>query len=59
MGKFRLSNKALIDLNAIWEYTYTNWSEYQADQYFRMLIETCQGLANNPNLTPKNPKPDL
>lgn len=50
MGKFRLSNKAVIDLSDIWQYTYTNWSENQSDKYYRMLIETCQGLADNPKI---------
>jgi toxin ParE1/3/4 len=50
MGKFRFSNKAVLDLSAIWNYTYTNWSENQADKYYRMLIETCQGLADNPKI---------
>jgi toxin ParE1/3/4 len=46
MGKFRFSNKAVLDLSAIWNYTYTNWSENQADKYYRMLIDTCQGLTS-------------
>jgi len=27
-----------------------NWSEHQADNYYEMLINSCQEIANNPKL---------
>ncbi len=50
MAKYELTNKAVADLNGIWEYTIENWSENQADKYYDMLLETCQEIANNPEL---------
>jgi len=34
MAKYELTNKAVADLNGIWEYTFENWSENQADRYY-------------------------
>ena len=48
MPKFHLSNKAVEDLAEIWEYTYNEWSEKQADLYYKFLINTFQDLAENP-----------
>lgn len=50
MAKYYLTNKAVQDLNAIWNYTYHRWSEKQADSYYEMLLENCQEIAENPNL---------
>ena len=50
MPKYRLTNKAVEDLSEIWEYTYVEWSEKQADIYYKFLMSTCQELANKPNL---------
>ena len=38
MPRIRYSNKAVEDLTSIWDYTYTEWSEKQADEYYAMLI---------------------
>ena len=46
MHKYQLTNKAVLDLSAIWEYTVQTWSERQADKYYFMLLDTCQDLAN-------------
>ena len=46
MAKYFLSNKALEDLSAIWEYTYEAWSERQAEKYYYLLLDTCQELAD-------------
>ncbi len=45
MASFRLSNKAVKDLAEIWNYTLDNWSENQADHYYQMLLDNCQGIA--------------
>lgn len=50
MAKFELTNKAVADLNGIWEYTVENWSENQADRYYDMLLDICQDIADNPEL---------
>lgn len=50
MAKFELTNKAVEDLARIWEYTIENWSERQADRYYYLLLDSCQDIANNPDL---------
>jgi len=45
-NNFILSKKAVEDLSEIWEYTFQNWSESQADKYYFMLLGICQDLAN-------------
>jgi len=50
MAEYKLTNKAVEDLGEIWDYTFENWSENQADKYYRMLLDNCQIIANNPNL---------
>jgi toxin ParE1/3/4 len=49
MATFYLSNKAVEDLNDIWDYTVKTWSENQAEIYYSFLIESFQELANKPN----------
>lgn len=50
MAVYKLTNEAVNDLNQIWEYTTQKWSERQADNYYNLLIESCQNIADNPNL---------
>ncbi len=50
MANYKLTNKAVQDINKIWEYTADNWSEHQADKYYNMLLDSCQDIANNPEL---------
>jgi toxin ParE1/3/4 len=50
MAKFKLTNKAVEDLAAIWEYTFDTWSERQADKYYMLLINSCEELATSPKL---------
>ena len=50
MAKYKLTNKAVEDLTGIWDYTFDNWSEKQADKYYDFLLENCQDIANNPDL---------
>lgn len=49
MLKFYLSNKAVEDLNQIWDYTVKTWSENQAEIYYSLLMDSCQELANKPS----------
>lgn len=46
MGSYTLTNKAVQDLSAIWEYTIDTWSEKQADKYYFMLLDSCQDIAD-------------
>lgn len=46
MASYTLTKKAVLDLSAIWDYTVETWSEKQADNYYFMLLDTCQDLAN-------------
>ena len=50
MVKISFRQKANEDLNNIWDYTYKNWSENQADKYYRILRFACQEIGVNPKL---------
>jgi toxin ParE1/3/4 len=50
MANFKFTNKAVLDLTQIWNYTLKKWSEGQADRYYNMLIENCKEVAINPDL---------
>jgi toxin ParE1/3/4 len=50
MAEFYLTKKAVEDLGDIWNYTIETWSENQAEIYYSLLIDSCQELANKPNL---------
>ncbi|MBO0324315.1 type II toxin-antitoxin system RelE/ParE family toxin [Muricauda sp. CAU 1633] len=50
MTKYELTKKAVQDLGEIWEYTVEKWSEQQADRYYNLLLDSCQDIANNPEL---------
>ena len=41
MPKVRYSNKAVEDLSSIWDYTFTQWSENQADEYYARSFVSC------------------
>jgi len=50
MAKYFLTNKAVIDLSDIWNYTFDKWSEKQADKYYQMLLDNCEAIADKPNI---------
>ena len=50
MPSYYLTNRAVEDLSQIWEYTFENWSENQADKYYNNLIVNCKSIAQNPDL---------
>tara|TARA_R110002111_G_scaffold246894_1_gene309693 strand:- start:31 stop:330 length:300 start_codon:yes stop_codon:yes gene_type:complete len=50
MAEFKLTKKAIEDLDKIWNYTFDKWSETQADKYYAMLISNCAEIANNSDL---------
>jgi toxin ParE1/3/4 len=49
MANYHLTNKAIEDLAEIWEYTCDEWSERQANKYYKDLLESCKEIAYNPN----------
>jgi toxin ParE1/3/4 len=49
MATFYISNKAVEDLNDIWDYTVKTWSENQAEIYYSLLMDSCQELAKKPS----------
>ena len=50
MAKVTLRQEAIDDLNAIWEYTFEEWSESQADKYYAALKLDCIQVGNKPTL---------
>ncbi len=46
MARYYLTKKAAEDLAHIWNYTLDTWSENQADQYYYMLLDSCQDIAD-------------
>ncbi len=53
MVKYIFTNKAVKDLSDIWNFTYENWSEKQADKYYQMLIDNCRKISESPNIGKK------
>jgi len=49
MGNYKLTIRADLDLEEIWEYTNLQWGENQASKYLTQLEETFMTLAENPN----------
>ncbi len=50
MAKVVLRQEAIDDLNAIWDYTFEEWSESQADKYYLALKFDCIQIGENPKL---------
>jgi toxin ParE1/3/4 len=48
MAKFKLTNYAIKDLSDIWNYTFDNWSESQADKYYKLILNACAAIAKRP-----------
>jgi toxin ParE1/3/4 len=46
MASYILTRKALEDISRIWDYTFEIWSEAQADNYFYMLLHSCEEIGN-------------
>lgn len=53
MASYYLTNKAVLDLTHIWDYTFDTWSEKQADKYYNDLIKACAKISKQPNLGKK------
>ena len=50
MVRYYLTNRAVQDLSDIWNYTYDNWSEHQADVYYDQLVKAFDSISSNHNL---------
>ncbi len=50
MANYKLTNKAVEDLENIWDYTFEKWSLEQADRYYSLLISNCNLIGENPNI---------
>ncbi|MCB9261795.1 MAG: type II toxin-antitoxin system RelE/ParE family toxin [Flavobacteriales bacterium] len=53
MAKYKLTKKAVEDLTEIWDYTFDEWSEKQADIYYQLFLENFQHIADDPNIGKK------
>lgn len=50
MANVILRQEAIDDLNAIWLYTFDEWSEKHADSYYASLEFACKQIGINPDL---------
>jgi toxin ParE1/3/4 len=50
MANLILRQKAIDDLNDIWNYTFEKWSAKQADKYYATIKLACKGMGQNPNV---------
>ncbi len=50
MAKYILTKKSLEDLDDIWDYTFEEWSEEQADKYYLELIEACETISKSQSI---------
>ena len=50
MAKVILRQKAIDDLNDIWDYTFEKWSVKQADKYYATIKLSCSGIGQNPDI---------
>jgi toxin ParE1/3/4 len=50
MAKYFLTNKAVEDLTKIWNYTYDEWSEQQANKYYEILIASFKEIVQKPDI---------
>lgn len=51
MASFIISEQAKKDLADIWNYTASEWSEEQAIRYYNGLLDSCEHIAKNPEIT--------
>jgi toxin ParE1/3/4 len=50
---YRISEKAINDLERIWLYTFNKWSLEQADRYHNLIINEIEFIVDNFNLNRK------
>lgn len=44
---YRISKKAIEDLEKIWNYTFEKWSLEQADRHYELIISEIEFISNN------------
>lgn len=44
---YRISPRALKDIDEIWLYTLKKWSRDQADKYYNLILDEIEGLSQN------------
>ena len=44
---YRISKKAIEDLEKIWDYTFEKWSIEQADRCYELIISEIEFISNN------------
>jgi len=44
---YRISEKAIEDINSIWIYTAENWSKIQADRYYNLIFDEIEFISEN------------
>lgn len=54
MAKYRVSQKAIADLDSIWNYTVQTWSEEQAIKYYNDIRDAIIGLSKLPGYLGKS-----
>ncbi|MFA6403020.1 MAG: type II toxin-antitoxin system RelE/ParE family toxin [Salinivirgaceae bacterium] len=52
-GRYRISEKAISDLEKIWFYTFNKWSLELADRYHQLIISEIEYIVNNFELSRK------
>ena len=52
-GRYRISEKAIADLEEIWFYTYNKWAIKQADRYHNLIIGEIEYISDNFELSRK------
>ena len=50
MAKVLMRQEAIDDLNDIWDYTFEEWSEKQADQYYVTIKFACKSIGEKPDI---------
>lgn len=53
MAKVKFRQEAINNLSSIWEYTYNEWSENQADEYYHLIKLACSEIGFNPQIGEK------
>ncbi len=50
MANYRISKKAISDIDSIWLYTNKKWSSTQADKYYTIIYERIEHIAKYPEI---------
>jgi len=56
MANIRLTHRALMDLQDIYDYSVNDWGKNTAEKYIESIQDIFEFLKDNPNLLKKKPK---